>query len=169
MFKIDTANRIIIEPELLMIPEFNTIWVNDLTPEKVEAYAYYKYIFFMCDYKSPYNSYGLDKEDCVLRDYFNGATIDKSEVLIKAMEKYNELRKIPEVHVLEASRELMFRVAQKMSSMELEGRAFKEATDALSNVGKVLASYGQVKDSVERELGKQGKSRGDRKRGSRED
>ena len=169
MFKIDTLNHIILDPELLLIPEFKIIWERDSSTEKLEAYKFLKYIFFMCDYKSPYNSYGEDKEKVVIRDFFGDVPVVKSPELLAAMKKYDELKKIPEVHVLEASRDLMFKVSDYMKKVEITGRTFKSACDALANVGKTLASYGQVKESVERELGKQGKSRGDRKRGLRED
>lgn len=169
MFKIDQTNHIIVDPELLLIPEFKVIWERDASNEKLEAYKFLKYVFFMCDYKSPYNSYGEDKEKVVIRDFFGDVPVVKSPELVSAMKKYDELKKIPEVHVLEASRDLMFRVSDYMKKVEITGRTFKSACDALANVGKTLASYGQVKDSVEKELGKQGKSRGDRKRGSREE
>lgn len=170
MFKLNQVGVIVIEDELLLIPEFNKIYIEDSTPNKVKAFKIFEYIYFMCDYKSPYNNYGTEKETHIIRDFFRDESINlKTPDIEAAINKYNELKKIPEVHVLEASRELMFKVADYMKSVKLSSVNFLAATNALSNVSKTISSYSQVKESVEKELGKTGRNRGNRTKGNRED
>lgn len=170
MFKLNSVGVIVIEDELLLIPEFNKIYTEDTTPNKVKSFKIFEYIYFMCDYKSPYNNYGAEKETHIIKDFFRDDTINlKTPDIEAAINKYNELKKIPEVHVLEASRDLMFKVSNYMKNVELNGRTFKGATDALANVSKTISSYSQVKESVEKELGRTGRNRGGRTKGNRED
>ena len=168
MFKIDAFNKIVIEPELLTIPSFEEIWNKDNSQDKTEAYKIFKFIYFMCDYKSPYNNYGLDKEKTIIRDFFGDIPVVKIPELEAAMNKYNELKKIPEVHLLEAAREGMFKMSDFLKKTELNGGNYLTYAKAMDTVAKVQQNYSSQKENVEREMGKQGKSRGDRKRGNRE-
>lgn len=169
MFKLNNNGLIDIDPELLLIPEFSNIWKSDTSINKTIAYSKLSFIYFMCDYKSPYNNYGAEKETHIIRDFFRDESINlKTPDIEAAINKYNELKKIPEVHVLEASRELMFKVADYMKSVKLSSVNFLAATSALSNVSKTIASYSQVKESVEKELGKTSKKLGSSRIGSRE-
>ena len=170
MFKLNSVGVIIIEDELLLIPEFHKIYTEDTSTNKSLSFKIFEYIYFMCDYKSPYNNYGEDKETQIVKDFFRDGAINlKTPDIEAAMKKYNELKKIPEVHVLEASRALMFKVADYMNKVDLNGRTFKGACDALANVSKTIASYSQVKESVEKEIGKTGRNRANRTKGNRED
>lgn len=171
MFILDPLGAVVVNPEYLMIPQFNTIWKADKTKNKEKAMAKFLYIFYMCDYKSPYNSYGDDKEGQVLTDFMGGLDFNpKEKVILEAMAKYDELKKIPEVHFLEASRKVLFQLTNYMNTLVItDDKLATAASKALESVSKNLASYTGIKDTVEKELSKTGKRVGQAKKGLFED
>lgn len=173
MFKLNSEGNIIVDPSLLMIPEFNKIWVSDLDNTKSNAFAIFSYIYFLCDYKSPYNSYGLEKEEFIIRDFFKDKNIDvKSPDILAAIQKYNELKKIPEIHVLEATREGLLNLAQYIKT-PIEGKNSAAIAASIQKnidtVAKSLAGFATIRETVEKEIGKQGKKIGQEKTGMYEE
>jgi hypothetical protein len=173
MFQIDSSNKLIIDPDLLAIPEFKAIWESDSSKSKELAYSTFEYIYFMCDPKSPYNNYPPDKKEKFIReDFIRDKDIKESNPLIKsAILKYNSLVKVPEHYLLESARNALFKVSQWLDTTKIrDGKDgnIQSVIASIKNLASSLNSYDQIKEAVEKEVSKQGVKRGKGSVGSRE-
>lgn len=105
MFIRDKVGKVTIEPKMLFVPEFNNIWVRDGNKNKKRALRELAYVYFTADYKSEYNSYGLEKEDYINRDIMNDENYRPDELLINAVEKYTKLQETHSMRYLKSIRD----------------------------------------------------------------
>lgn len=91
MFILD-GKEITIEPRMLNVPEFKRIWKRDKDPKKEKANKEFAYIYFMADYVSEYNAFGLDKEVMICREVMNNEEYRPDDSVIDAIQKYEKLQ-----------------------------------------------------------------------------
>ena len=56
LFDIDN-NKVIVHPEALLIQSFKLLWDRDKSKDKARALKELAYVYFMTDFKSPYDRY----------------------------------------------------------------------------------------------------------------
>ncbi len=104
MFILSQNNKVEIEPRMLWIPEFKDLWERDTSKTKANAKKEFAYIYFMEDYKSEYNIYGIEKAKYVAEDIMGGIYVP-DEIVKKAMEKYMQLQETTSMRYLKSVRE----------------------------------------------------------------
>ena len=92
MFTLSKENKVQIDARMLWVPEFKKIWSSDQTKTKRKANLQFAYIYFMADYKSEYNIYGLEKRAAVARDIMGNENYEAPEIVLDAIEKYEKLQ-----------------------------------------------------------------------------
>ena len=97
-------NKVEFSPQLLLIKEFKKLWTRDKTRTKTKALEEFAYIYFMADYKSEYNAYGLEKEKQLIEDVFERPYSPDKEVL-DCIKKYTELQKTTSMNFINSARE----------------------------------------------------------------
>ena len=105
MFILSQNNKVEIEPRMLWIPEFKDIWERDHTKTKAKAKMEFAYVYFMEDYKSEYNIYGVEKPRFVAEDILNDPFYHPDELVQKAMDKYCALQETFSMRYLKSVRE----------------------------------------------------------------
>lgn len=85
-------NKVQIEPKMLFIPEFKRIWDLDKSIDKTKANAKFAFIYFMADYKSEYNIYGIGKQAKITLDIMKDDKYVPDEMVLTAIEKYEKLQ-----------------------------------------------------------------------------
>ena len=173
MFELDGNQRIQISPDILNIPEFKSIHEEDKTKDKSKSYSIFEYIYYMCDPESPYNNYPSEiKEKQVIKDFIKDKEFNaKDKLILKAIDKYNELVKVPEHYLLEAARERLFSLAKWLGSAPIRDGAngnTQSIIKALENLPKTLASFESLKLEVSKKAAAEGKKKGSSRRGNRE-
>lgn len=103
-FFIIEGERVSINPKALLIPEFAFIHERDRSQNKRKSIKEFAYVYYMADYKSEYNAYGLNKQEQVGKDIFGNKRYKPERYVIDAIEKYKELQKSPSMRYLEAIR-----------------------------------------------------------------
>ena len=99
-------NKIVVDVELRLIPEFRKLIAKDKDRFKKDALKEFAFIYFMYDYKSPYAVYSEEerfervKKECELEKEWK---VDKT--LQEAIDKYLELLETPTVKSLKSLRE----------------------------------------------------------------
>lgn len=171
--------NVIVSPEALLIPEFQAIWKRDKTKDKLKAMRELSYVYFVCDYKSPYrSSLTLNRlESMVAKDFMKDEAYAPDPKISAAVDKYKELQKTPSMMLLDASLKTVHNLIDYLQNVDLQERdkndrpIYKpsDVTSSLKNIGGIVESLSKVRESVEKEMSEQATLRGHRKKGNRED
>ena len=172
-------SKVIISPEALMIPEFKSLWEKDESEDKEEALKELSYVYFTCDYKSPYlTSMGKDRVRlAVAKDFMKDSHYKPGLDIEEAIEKYKDLQVTPSMRLLEASIRTVYNLTNYLENVDLQERdknnkpIYKptDVTNSLKSIGGIVESLNKVQEQVEREQTSKGTLRGQRQKGNRED
>lgn len=167
-----TEGKVKVLSETLLIPEFNDIYVKY---GKDKAGKYFSFIYFLCDFKSPYTTYeSTIIEDKVKQDFIPDLEITP-EVKV-AIDRYREFQDTPSMRLLKASKRACEEMRKFLENIDLNERTkagtpvYKPAdiSKALVDVPKIQQSLNMLEESVMREH-MQGKTRADKYISSREE
>ena len=171
--------KVTFSSQALVIPELKTIWDADKTKDKSKAVTKLSYIYFLCDFKSPYvlSVPPESLKSIVGRDFMGDEGYEPDAKVILAIKKYRELQKTPSMGLLEASTITIHKLSSYLRSVDLTERdksgkpLYKpsDVTNALKSIGGIVESLAKVQDQIEKETVKIGVLRGQRKKGNRED
>ena len=172
-------STVVISPEAILIPEFNSIWESDSSEDKSTALQELSYIYFICDYKSPYlASMGTERvRFAVAKDFMKDTKYKPNPKVEEAIEKYKDLQFTPSMRLLEASIKTIYNLTTYLETVDLQerdknGRPIYKPTDvtnSLKSIGGIVESLNKVREQVEKEQTTKGTLRGQRQKGNRED
>jgi len=170
---------VIVSPEALLVPEFEKLWKKDKTKDKGVAIRQLSFIYFVCDYRSPYRSaHTINKlESIVGKDFMKDENYAPDPDMRVAMEKYRELQRTPSMSLLDAAKRTVHNLTDYLESVDLTERdknnrpVYKpsDVTSALKAIGGIVDSLRVVTETVQKEVSESGSLRGQRKKGNRED
>lgn len=159
MFNIKNTT-VIVDPEYLLIPEFKTLWDQDKSKDKAKAYKELAYVYFMSDYKSPYNNYlEQERKDIVKKDFMNDEKYQETEQVKAAIAKYESLQETPSMRMLKASRKAQEKITKYFETgvCDIDVR---ELMMTLASIGKSIESVDKVEEKVKKEITNAEKIRG---------
>lgn len=161
MFKLTIDNKIIIEPSILTIPEFKTIWDSDKSLDKEKALNELKYVFFVSDFKSPYKSSSLDEKelkDKTKEDFMPDKWKETNNTL-KAIEKYKELQSSKTLKLFDSLDRILSQIAKYYEDLDLsdipEDKIDDKIKKSLENAEKIPRITAQIevtRTRIEKEL-----------------
>jgi hypothetical protein len=138
MFELDGSNKLKIQPHILAIKEFGDIWNSDKSVEKENALKAFKYIFFTCDFKSPYKQSALNEEELiesVQRDFI-GKKWDIPEDVKKAIAKYKELQYTKIFKIFDSLENVLDQVVSYMKDIDIKNMNENKVDNAIENIIK---------------------------------
>jgi hypothetical protein len=95
-------NALTINPEALVIKEFQNIWKRDKTKTKTKALKELAYVYHRSDYQSVYRNYHPDfREDKIRLDIFEDKTWTPDTTIILACDKYKQLQTTLSMEILD--------------------------------------------------------------------
>jgi len=115
-------NKVEIQPKMLFIPEFKAIWNRDRTKDKKHAKKEFAYIYFVSDYKSEYNIYGIEKEVSVARDIMGNEEYKPDELVQPAIERYKKFQRTYSMRYLIEVRETVDSLMQFYRELRYKSR-----------------------------------------------
>jgi len=144
-------DKIIVNPKALFIPEFYDIYYRDRSVGKKRALKELAYVYYISDYKSEYNAYGLSKEVQLGIDIFMNRKYKPDEYVQKAIDKYQKLQETPSMQYLIAIRNRVQRIIQFLDTAEVEDRD-KEGKfkNPFIKIGEVTKIFNELEDVVEK-------------------
>jgi len=104
MFNYNENNEMVPDPMLMLVPEFKKIWDRDPSKTKKKAKQEFAYIYFIADYKSEYNTFGLEKEENIAKDIMKDKKYIPDDTVIEAIEKYEKLQLTSSMRYLKSIR-----------------------------------------------------------------
>lgn len=141
-----------VTPEALLIPEFKMLFDRDKSKDKGKALKEIAYIYFSTDYQSNYLAYTKDIRDSRLgEDFMGDANYKPDQLVLGAMEKYDQLQQTPTMNFLKAARHAMQETENYFmnidySERDLKGNAVYKGTD----ITKMLKDCSGIKDSLDK-------------------
>ena len=188
LFKEDNFN-IIINPEAKLIPEFKKIITSDKDRKKRNAHRHLSYIYFMCDYRSPYSIYPEEeRKQRLLKDLHFNEDSPITDYVRAGMDKYNELQRTPTITNLKAIKEGLLTSAKVINALREQiensldvvdgdddrdvGSIMKDVTKLLQvseQIPKAIDTINALEEKVKKEQANESKIRGGGTKGMFED
>lgn len=167
MFNI-VEKRVVIDEDVLLIPEFKAV-VDEYKDDAINALCF---IYYYCNYKSPFANFQPEKREEKLMGMYNknSAFTLEDPVMIEAMNLYMEMQWTPTRELLDAVEVAMFKMANYLKSASIiDGRDGNliQIGNIMKNIGSTVGSYDELKEQVEKEQEK-AVIRGGKKINSRE-
>lgn len=101
--------KIIIEPEIKLIPEFKRLIMRDKDRQKRNALTELAYVYFKTDYRSPYYIYPPEEREARIKKDLQLPEDFKEDLPIKrACIRYEEMQQTPAIQSLKSLRESLY-------------------------------------------------------------
>jgi len=161
--------KVVLHPDSVRLPPFIDLWERDKTKAKHKATMELSYVYFICDFKSPYSIYSdRERASRVREDMIDDKEWRPDEVVIAAMEKYKEFQETYTMKFLESARGLAEKLQKYFDEVDFaqldeKGKPIYKATDAVRNlkeVGNVIESLNKVEEKVKKEISDTAKIKG---------
>jgi len=155
-------DRVTISAEALGLTFFKTLWSRDKSKNKEKAYNDIAYVFYYCDFNSPFFIYPPDERSSQIKEYILGDKSFKVDKEIEvAIEGYTTLNTTPSMRMLES-------VQIAIAKMEGYFKAVDYETVDIDKVGKFIERLPKLMESVNQasEICKKEISNGTRVRGN---
>tara|TARA_R110002012_G_scaffold261340_1_gene443214 strand:+ start:11635 stop:12177 length:543 start_codon:yes stop_codon:yes gene_type:complete len=163
------GGQIVLNAESLAIPIFNKIWKRDKTKAKDKANKEIAYIFFMCDFNSPYMAYpGTKRRDIILSDFMKDPKWEEDKDIKDAMSKYLEFQETHTMRLMKAAKGAADKLAMYFEHIDFteigeNGRPRYNAKDVASNlekVGSIVESLDKLENKIKKEIKTDSRVRG---------
>jgi len=163
------AFKVVLHPDSVILPPFIDLWDRDKTKGKLKATKELSYVYFICDFKSPYSIYGENERPAkVQKDFIKDNSWEPDAMVKAAMVKYNEFQETYTMKFLNSARGLTEKLQQYFDEVDFhaedeKGNPKYKATDVVRNlkeVGKIMESLNQIEEQVKKEIDKKSKIKG---------
>jgi hypothetical protein len=149
--------RVILNENCLLIPQFR----NVIEKYEDKALDVLSFIYFYCDYKSPFCDYDEPHREETLMEMFNSEgdfTLEDVEV-IEAMELYNQLQWTAPMELLQGAKAMLRKMGQYLKHAQIrddskDGGNIMAINNVMKSIGSNLASYDELMAQVEKETQK---------------
>ena len=148
-------DKVVINPKALMIPEFSYLYERDRSAGKKKALKEFAYIYYMADYKSEYDVYGLSKENQLGLDLFTNRSYKPDPDVKKAIEKYTLLQETPSMRYLISMRKRINRTISFLDNVDIKDKIKGEEGEVKYinphiTIDKIVTTMKQIEDVIEK-------------------
>lgn len=135
-------DRVTISSEALGLLFFKNLWNRDKGKNKEKAYNDIAYVFYYCDFNSPFFAYPPEERSKMIKQYIIGDDKFKIDKEIEiAIEEYTKLNTTPSMRMLES-------VNIAISKMDNYFRTVDYANEDIDKVGKFIERLPKLVESV---------------------
>jgi len=168
IFDIDDENKVIVSPEVRVVPEFAHILKRDKDRFKKQAFKEFAFIYFMADYRSVYNDLPEEEKYQKIRKDYLDEEFGIDDSILKAIEKYKMLQETTTMKMLKAARVACQKLEEYFLTVDLNerddsGKVVNKSTDLAANI-KAIGAINDSLNKVEAQIKKEQAS-GERFRG----
>jgi hypothetical protein len=157
------SNKIKVQPEALLIPQFAEIWNRDKSKEKTKAISELSFVYFMADYKSIYASYPEStRTSQIITDTIKDSSWKPDDVIKAALVKYEELQQTPTLRLLKSARHALEEACNYYNEVKPNDRNIVAISGSIEKIGKIAESLDKLEDKIKREIQTEGRSKGNR-------
>lgn len=162
MFDLDN-NVVVISPDKLALPFFKVIWDRDKSKDKQIAYKELSYVFYYCDYKSPYSNLPEEKRKSVISvDIIRDNKWKPDKEIIEACKKYKELTETSEMRLLKAWENKIDEVATFLTTTQITEDNLVSQLKSGTDMEKIITSVQKLREVVEKQISQSTTRRGNK-------
>jgi len=152
------GEHVTINPKALVIPEFSDLWHRDTSNGKKKAIKEFAYIYYMADYKSEYNAYGISKETQLGIDIMNKRDYKPDPYVQKAIDKYKLLQETPSMRYLISMRQRVNSIIDYLDSAQIkdkkrdkkeDGTVEEKYTNPFITINLIVSTMGKLEETIE--------------------
>jgi len=160
---------VVLHPDSVVIPPFIDLWERDKTKNKHKATKELSYVYFVCDFKSPYSIYEESGREAKVReDFIKDDKWKPDAMVLAAMDKYNKFQMTYTMKFLKSARGATEKLQAYFDEVDFhavdeKGAPIYKATDVVRNlkeVGNVIESLNKVEEKVKKEIDDKAKVKG---------
>jgi len=168
LFDLKNGN-IVLNPDSLVLPGFREIWKKDKTKGKDKATREISYVYFMCDYNSPYAVYPNAKRKAVIiRDYMKEKNWKETEDIKLAIKRYLDFQETHTMRLMRAAKGASDKLAGYFETIDFlkvdeNGKPIYTAKDVaynLEKVGNIVDSLDKLETRIKKEVKTESRVRG---------
>ena len=139
-FILEDGKVVSVNPKVLLVPEFMRLWSRDKTKNKAKVRKEFAFIYFIADFESEYNAYGLEKEEQVAEDIFGDRKYTPDDLIMEAIGKYETLQKTHSMRMLLSVRKQADRYIRhnETLAMNVEGYDPKAAMASMKGFEEIM-------------------------------
>jgi len=162
MFTLNSSTKLIIpDPNKMQIAAFKALWDKDKTNDKKYALENLSYIYYICDFKSPYvNAYPSGElEKRVQKEFITKKGWKEDKYIKAAISKYKELQETKTLKLFQAAERAVDNLIKYFDEVKLEDigdeRKHEIAGKVMTNLSKVAplaTALEEARKKVEKEL-----------------
>lgn len=154
-------SKIILDPDVLAIPQIAKVWNRDKSVSKEKAYNEVSYIVFLCAFNSPYRDLSEDvKEKTIIKDVFGTEDWKPDEVIKKAIDKYEQLQETRHLRMLRSYEHIEDEITAYNNRIDLDavddfGKPLYNIKDIVQNaekIGNIIKSISMLNKQVRSEI-----------------
>tara|TARA_R110002020_G_scaffold29265_9_gene92505 strand:- start:3426 stop:3974 length:549 start_codon:yes stop_codon:yes gene_type:complete len=154
------GDEIKITPEVLMVKEFKELWKKDKTKGKEKVKQQLSYVYYFCDWESPYAKYTEDdRQEKIVNDLGMKQEWIKGEDVKIAISRYEQLTMTTSMLLLQDAKVAVnklrgyFREVD-LAALDKNDKPIYRANDLTSNlkaIGGVIKGLKELEDEVKKE------------------
>lgn len=145
-------NQLIIEPQVLTVPEFLCLWERDKTKHKDVAFKDLSYVYHMSDFNSPYSSYPEDKkEEVIKQDIYKNPKFKADKDLLKACSKYRDLSSTPKQRFFNAAMNKLDEITKFITETQVDESTIKAVLEIYKNLSTTISSSDRLEEAINKE------------------
>jgi hypothetical protein len=139
-------NKVIIKPESLKIDPFSEIWEKDRSKNKEKATKDITYIWFYSDFDSPYFEYESSERTALIIDQvLQDKEYKPSPLVLKAIERYQELNTSPSMRLLESAYSAIFKMQDYFNNVDFSEDDVDKVSKSIINMPKMIQAINEAK------------------------
>ena len=168
LFDLKNGN-VILNPESLVLPGFREIWKKDKTKGKAKATREISYVYFMCDYNSPYAVYpNAKRKDVIIKDYMQEEDWEETKEIKEAIKRYVNFQETHTMRLMRAAKGASDKLAGYFENINFldkddNGKPIHTAKDVaynLEKVGNIVDSLDKLETRIKKEVKTESRVRG---------
>jgi hypothetical protein len=144
--------KIIVNTEVLIVPEFKAIYDRDKTKGKHQAFKEFAYIYHISDINSVYSAYSEDiKILNVKTEIMKDPKFKPDSAILKAIDKYKSFTETPIQRLFLSCKKKIDELADFMNTSKVDDDSLKLTLEVFTKITPIIANFSKLEDSVMKE------------------
>lgn len=139
-----------VEPRALLIPEFKALWDRDTSKTKAKVLKEMAYVYFVADYNSEYNIYGLEKRKVISKEIMDNHLYEPDELVSNAITRYETIQETYSMRYLRSVRETVDSLMKFYDELRFKSKSMNARDYDPTQVTKGLKEVEIILEKIEK-------------------
>jgi len=163
-------NKVIINPECLVIEPFKSIWFNDKSKDKVNAYNAITYIWYFASFKSPFFQHDdVTKDELIRTHILKGVDFKVNKEIKEAINVFYKIHDTPSLKLFRAVQDSISKMNEFFQNVEYNEDSITKIQKAIIDMPKMQEAVQIAMDNCNKEQSSGNRVRGEATLGMFED